>query len=101
MNLACSLLGSHVARGAHDLAGLSLATFLIESLRQSKVADLRSTVSRQQHVGWLQVPVYDLLLVRCLDCSRRISAMWAASTAGNGVPPSFWLNVPPSTYSSE
>ncbi len=53
------LLGSHVARRAHDVAGLRLVIVRFQTLRQPEVGDLGRTVSGQQHVGRLEVAVHD------------------------------------------
>ena len=60
---ARSLLWRHVAGRSQNGTGLSLPRFVLQSFRQTKVADLGQAIGGQQHIGRFQIAVEDAAIV--------------------------------------
>ena len=64
---AAGLLGGHVARRAHDVAGAGQARLALHQLGQAEVGDLRDALVGEHDVGRLDVAVDDPVLVGVVE----------------------------------
>ena len=58
------------ARTVGEFAGSIDATSSPKHFRQTEIEDLQPAVASELNVGWLEIPMNDALLVRCLQGLR-------------------------------
>ena len=101
LRTALGLLGSHVIRRAHDLAGQGVARVGVEELGQAEVTHLGNPVDGHEHITRLEIAVDDPGPVGGVHGAGEGLHQRGGLARGMGFPAIRWVSVPPSANSRE